>query len=120
MGMELTPYSLTFSQNKITHYYSSTELLTVARNENRQGNPKKITKIEFGIMQDRCTGDIEYLQAPDRWRTHAPELFDTLKRIVTEGRHKVSDGLVQEDSSEVLCYPEQTSLLTLFQAWQII
>ena len=57
--------TLTFSQNKITHYYSSTELLTVARNENRQGNPKKITKIEFGIMQGRYTGDIEYLQASD-------------------------------------------------------
>lgn len=34
---------------------------------------------------------IDYLQKPDEWRGHDPDLFDTLKRIVGEDRRAVSD-----------------------------
>lgn len=34
---------------------------------------------------------IDYLDKPKQWRSHDPQLFDTLKTIVNDGRRKVSD-----------------------------
>jgi len=57
---------------------------------------------------------IDYLQKPNLWRAHDPELFDSLKRIVEEDRRKVTDieelGILgaARFSSECLSAPDLT------------
>ena len=58
---------------------------------------------------------IKYLQEPERWCAYDPELFDTLERIVSEKRRKVSEveasGILGSGrfSSEVLEHPTRES-----------
>ena len=70
-----------------------------------------VSRPPFTATRPPHTGDgrhIEYLQSPDCWRSRDPDLFDTLKRIVKEGRRCVAavedSGILMEAkfSNEIL------------------